>query len=472
MLINFPTSGLVANVTTYTYSDRVWLWNGVAWQSVGTVQGLTGPQGLTGIQGTQGIQGTSIQGITGLQGTTGTQGTNGIQGNQGTIGNQGTTGIQGSVGTQGNQGITGNQGIQGIQGVQGVQGTTGIQGTIGRDGNFGGASFDYTYSTTITATDPGVGKVQFNSLTLSSATAVYLDSSNDASTDISSFLNTIGTSTSTIKGHFRMSKKFDSNSFVLFTITSVTNNTGWFTVNSSYVSGNGTFTNLDDIIITFARTGDKGDTGLQGLTGTQGANGVQGFTGSQGTQGLQGTTGTQGVQGTQGIQGLTGLQGVQGRYTLSATAPSSPVVGDAWVDTDDGRTYIYDATGWFEPYDNLIGLQGTQGVQGTFGPATVPLNAQTSSYTLAATDNGKLIAITTGGVTVPVNIFSTGNNIVIYNNSASSQTITQGTSTTLRLSGTASTGNRTLSQYGIATIICVDATAGAHVFTISGAGLS
>ena len=67
-----------------------------------------------------------------------------------------------------------------------------------------------------------------------------------------------------------MSKKFDDNSFALFTISSVTDNTGWFTVNASYVSGNGTFTNLDDIVITFARTGDKGDTGAQGANGTQG----------------------------------------------------------------------------------------------------------------------------------------------------------------------------------------------------------
>ena len=118
--------------------------------------------------------------------------------------------------------------------------------------------------------------MRFNSATLSSATAVYLDASNDASTDISSFLNTIGTSTSTIKGHFRMSKKFDDSAFALFTISSVTNNTGWFTVSASYVSGNGTFTNSDDIVITFARTGDKGDTGAQGTTGTQGTTGSAG----------------------------------------------------------------------------------------------------------------------------------------------------------------------------------------------------
>jgi hypothetical protein len=102
------------------------------------------------------------------------------------------------------------------------------------------------------------------------------------------------------------------------------------------------------------------------------------------------------------------------------------------------------------------------------GLNTVPQNAQTSAYVLVATDGGKHISITTGGVTVPQNIFSIGDTVAIYNNSGSSQTITQGTGVTLRLSGTASTGNRTLDQYGLCTILCV----ASNTFVISGSGLS
>jgi phage gp45-like len=98
----------------------------------------------------------------------------------------------------------------------------------------------------------------------------------------------------------------------------------------------------------------------------------------------------------------------------------------------------------------------------------VPANSQTGSYTLQATDSGKYISITTGGVTVPQSIFTTGQTISIYNNSSSSQTITQGAGTTLRLVGTATTGNRTLAQYGVATILCV----GSNVFVITGGGLT
>jgi hypothetical protein len=98
----------------------------------------------------------------------------------------------------------------------------------------------------------------------------------------------------------------------------------------------------------------------------------------------------------------------------------------------------------------------------------VPQNARTSAYPLVASDAGKHVSITTGGITVPSGVFAVGDAISIYNNSASSQTITQGGSTTLRLAGSASTGNRTLAQYGLCTILCV----ASNTFVVSGAGVS
>jgi hypothetical protein len=99
---------------------------------------------------------------------------------------------------------------------------------------------------------------------------------------------------------------------------------------------------------------------------------------------------------------------------------------------------------------------------------SVPQNAQTSSYVLVAGDNGKHISITTGGVTINSGIHSVGDTITIFNNSSSSQTITQGTSVTLRQSATTNTGNRTLAGYGICTILCV----AANTFVITGSGLT
>jgi hypothetical protein len=98
----------------------------------------------------------------------------------------------------------------------------------------------------------------------------------------------------------------------------------------------------------------------------------------------------------------------------------------------------------------------------------IPVENKTNAHTLAIEDMGKTISITTGGVTVPSSVFAPGNAITIYNNSASDQTITQGASVTMYLGGTATTGNRTLAQRGIATVLCV----ATDTFVISGAGLT
>ena len=98
----------------------------------------------------------------------------------------------------------------------------------------------------------------------------------------------------------------------------------------------------------------------------------------------------------------------------------------------------------------------------------IPQNSQTSAYILAIGDVGKHISITTGGVTVNSGIFSAGDGISIYNNSGSNQTITQGGSVTMYLAGTATTGNRTLAQRGVCTVLCV----ASNTFVIFGAGLT
>jgi hypothetical protein len=106
----------------------------------------------------------------------------------------------------------------------------------------------------------------------------------------------------------------------------------------------------------------------------------------------------------------------------------------------------------------------------TFDATGTTINSQTSAYTLVATDAGKAISITTGGVTIPNAVMAAGNIVTIYNNSGSSQTITQGASLTLQWAGqaTSSTGNRTLGLYGMVSILFISSS----VAVISGAGLS
>ena len=98
----------------------------------------------------------------------------------------------------------------------------------------------------------------------------------------------------------------------------------------------------------------------------------------------------------------------------------------------------------------------------------LPTNAQTASYILTANDSGKMINITTGGITVPNTIFAGGDSITIYNNSSASQNITTAGGVTMYLVGTSLTGTRTLGQRGLATVVCVSA----NNFIATGGGLT
>jgi len=106
----------------------------------------------------------------------------------------------------------------------------------------------------------------------------------------------------------------------------------------------------------------------------------------------------------------------------------------------------------------------------TINATGATLNSQAGAYVLVASDAGKIVSNTTGGITVNNSVFSAGNIVTIYNNSASSQTITQGTGVTLQWAGqsASTTGNRTLGLYGIATIVFLSASSA----VITGSGLT
>jgi hypothetical protein len=157
---------------------------------------------------------------------------------------------------------------------------------------------------------------------------------------------------------------------------------------------------------------------------------------------------------------------------LTGTATSLSIGGNAATATS--ATTATTANAVANALTAGTGLTATATFNGsaaiTFNATGSTINSQTGAYVLLATDAGKSISITTGGVTVPNAVLSAGNIVTIYNNSGSSQTITQGASLTLQWAGqTASTtGNRTLGLYGIATIIFISSS----VAVISGAGLT
>ena len=312
-------------------------------------KGEKGEIGLTGSQGQKGEIGIGQKGepstVKGDKGEKGQKGEIGEKGNigdkgaqstvEGPKGQKGDKGEQGEKGTgvkgdKGQKGDKGEQGDKGQKGQKGVKGEVGADSTVpgdkgqkGEQGNFGGATFDYTFSSsTGTPTDLNTGRLRLNNSTVSSATIMFIDDEDDNGTDIQAFLRTIDDSTSTIKGHVRISNKLNADDFAIFTISSASEQSGFHQVNVGYVSGSATsFSNGEDIIVTFARTGDLGDKGAKGEPSTvKGQGGDKGDKGQKGddnsTKGDKGAPGadnsTKGDKGD-GVKGEKGQKGQKGQ---------------------------------------------------------------------------------------------------------------------------------------------------------------
>jgi flagellar biogenesis protein FliO len=111
----------------------------------------------------------------------------------------------------------------------------------------------------------------------------------------------------------------------------------------------------------------------------------------------------------------------------------------------------------------IEGVDATQNTNITAAAQTVPQNAQTSNYTLQLTDAGKHIFYTQGtGTTLYIPpasevSFPTGATIMIVSQTTSSAsvTITANAGVSLYFAGSATNGSRSISSYGMATLIKV-----------------
>jgi len=105
-------------------------------------------------------------------------------------------------------------------------------------------------------------------------------------------------------------------------------------------------------------------------------------------------------------------------------------------------------------------VKDSLGTDYTIGFRSVP---QSLNTTAAASDIGKHLYVS-ATTTVPSGVFVAGNEFLVVNSSGSTVTLTQGAGTTLRLGGTATTGNRTIAAYGVASVLCV----GTETFYVTG----
>jgi hypothetical protein len=186
--------------------------------------------------------------------------------------------------------------------------------------------------------------------------------------------------------------------------------------------------------------------------GATGAPGTQGATGPTGPAGI-GTQGAQGIQGATGPTGPTGSQGSAAAFTPSNSAPSNPVQGQLWMDSNTGRAYIYYGTAWIQ-----IESAGPIGATGPTGPQpslTATLNSQSgTSYSTISSDRDKLIQTTSSSaIAITIDdVLTAGQRIDIIQDGAGQVSFTAGTGVTLQ---SANNYTKLTTRYSAATIFCV-----------------
>ena len=205
---------------------------------------------------------------------------------------------------------------------------SGATATSNLSGGFGGAAFGYTFATATSDADPGNGKIALNNATQNNADKIFLDDLDSNGKDIQTYLRTIDDSTATVKGHVRLSVSDDTTKFLLFQITAASDEpSGYFKVTVANIASStaNPFSADDNIIATFARTGDTGPAGPTGPTGPAGPTGPTGPAGSTGPSGPSGSTGSAGPPGPAGGTGPSGPPGPAGSNgSAGSTGPAGP----------------------------------------------------------------------------------------------------------------------------------------------------
>jgi hypothetical protein len=131
-------------------------------------------------------------------------------------------------------------------------------------GNIGTpAGLNLTYSTTTTDSDPGSGVIRFNNGTLSSATAAYVDDADSAGANIEALVLSWDDSTNTaLRGTITLTKRDNPAVFAIWNITGAsTDASGYSKLALTYVTGTGSFSNNDPVVLSFVRTGNAGADG-------------------------------------------------------------------------------------------------------------------------------------------------------------------------------------------------------------------
>ncbi len=154
---------------------------------------------------------------------------------------------------------------------QGDKGTTGDTGATGSTA--GTAGLAMTWESTTSDADPGAGKIAFNNATLSSVSILYVDDADDASADISGFVQSWDDVTNTTaKGFVHVAKEGTNSTYAIYKVNgSVTDASGYTKVPVAHVVSNGSFSDGDGVGVQFVQSGADGSGSMSNFTLSDGS---------------------------------------------------------------------------------------------------------------------------------------------------------------------------------------------------------
>jgi hypothetical protein len=88
---------------------------------------------------------------------------------------------------------------------------------------------------------------------------------------------------------------------------------------------------------------------------------------------------------------------------------------------------------------------------------SIPIINNSNNRTLSVADNGTCISCTSGGLTIPANTFSAGNNLIVYNNASTTLTINCSDITAIIAGDSTVMQSMTLVANGVCSIIFINA---------------
>jgi len=158
-------------------------------------------------------------------------------------------------------------GLKGDTGSTGATGSTGSTGSTGASGT--NSQLSMTWSSSTSDADPGAGKIAWNHGTIASATILYVDDADDASADISAYVQSWDDiSNAVARGIVTITKEGTASTYATFKVSgAVTDASGYTKVPVTHVVSSGSFSNTDGVGVHFEYSGaDGAGTSLSGST--------------------------------------------------------------------------------------------------------------------------------------------------------------------------------------------------------------